>query len=280
MTTQLPDASTAPANDTVETFDPAMFELLFEAEDKHFWFRARNEAITCVVREALRAQKTDERAARILEIGCGTGNVLRALEEAFPEGDVCGMDLFEEGLRYARRRVKRASIVKADATKLTGENESYDVIGMFDVLEHLPDDADVLSRVVPLLKPGAACVVTVPAHMALWSYFDELSDHQRRYSAGSLRAVLSGAGLEVEYLTEYMATMYPLMWLSRRLRGSKRPGGTLDARQRLQLAHRELKVSPVLNEVLYGVLHRENRRLARREQLPFGTSLIAVARRR
>src|SRR5205814_3237017 len=117
---------------------------------------------------------------RVVEIGCGTGNTLRMLKEACSTAAlIVGIDLFEEGLVYARRRTN-ASLVRArieDAPFVV----PFEVVGMFDVLEHIEDDAAALSSVRSLTRPGGHLVLTVPAHKALWSRFDEESHHCRRY---------------------------------------------------------------------------------------------------
>src|SRR6059036_3246571 len=85
------------------SYDPAWFARLADIEDRHFWFRARNEVIAALARQITRGL---EPGYRVLEVGCGTGNVLRFLEKACPQGTVIGMDLFGEGLAFARRRTK------------------------------------------------------------------------------------------------------------------------------------------------------------------------------
>lgn len=84
------------------SYDPAYFASLFAIEDQHFWFRARNRIISILVSQITAGLGS---GYRILEVGCGTGNVLRLLEQICPRGVVMGVDLFAEGLHYARRRV-------------------------------------------------------------------------------------------------------------------------------------------------------------------------------
>lgn len=145
-----------------EGFDPAFFKPLFDAEDKHFWFRARNTIIaTCVKR--LTGGWTP--GYRVLEVGCGTGNVLRVLTEACPTGIVVGMDLFAEGLKYARQRTT-ARLVQGDMRQPPFSNQ-FSLIGLFDTLEHLPDDRRALSDLGRMLQDGGVLLLTVPAHPQL-----------------------------------------------------------------------------------------------------------------
>ena len=254
-------------------FDPSFYSSLFAIEEKHFWFRARNRVIATVVSQL--ASRL-ESGYRVLEVGCGTGGVLNVLESACGRGRVTAMDLFPEALGYARRRA-RCPLVQGDIHRAPFR-VAFDIVGAFDVIEHLSDDARPLSFMRGLLRPGGALVVTVPADPSLWSYFDDASGHFRRYTRAGLVRALEGAGFRVEYATPYMATIFPLVWLGRRLTA-------LSPRKREQAAHvhelaeAELRVTPVVNEVLASVLLREARFVERRRTLPFGTSLLAVARR-
>ncbi|MEO8593450.1 MAG: class I SAM-dependent methyltransferase [Candidatus Solibacter sp.] len=251
-------------------YDPGHFESLFAAEDRHFWFRARNQVISAFAR-----QLTENLAPgfRVLEMGCGDGNVLRFLSDACPDGTVVGMDLYGEGIRYARSRTS-CPLVQGDVRRAPF-GKQFQLIGIFDVLEHIPDDLQILRDLRELLHPEGALLLTVPAHQSLWSYFDELSGHCRRYSRAELETKLGETGYTVEFLSPYMASLHPLMWLSRKLRGSQSSG--VDAKKLLE---EELRVVPVLNEVLTWQLGWETRWLRGRRELPFGTSWLAIARRK
>ena len=257
-----------------QSYDPSYFAPLFQVEDRHFWFRARNQVIAAV---AKRLTADLPRGYRVLELGCGTGNVLRVLERVCTAGTVIGMDLFLEGLRHARQRTD-ALLVQADMhTPPFGL--SFNVIGLFDVLEHIPDDRQVLCDLHDMLVEGGSLLLTVPAHPYLWSYFDEASRHCRRYEREELSQKLTGAGYQVEQLTYYMATIFPLVWIGRKLAAlsSRRPAS--DATCVAELTVNELRVMPVINEVLASLLALEARLLAHRKALRWGTSLLAVARK-
>jgi nitrogen fixation/metabolism regulation signal transduction histidine kinase len=129
------------------------------------------------------------------------------------------------------------------------------------------------------VAPKGALLLTVPAHPTLWSYFDEASRHVRRYTAAELESRIVRAGFAVEYLTLYMASIFPLIWLKRRLTSLvARPAGA-PANRIDNLAAGELRITPVLNGLLSFLLNQESRLIARRRRLPIGASLLAVARR-
>jgi len=245
--------------------------MLYAVEDRHFWFRARNAVITSLVKQVV----SDLPAGyRVLEVGCGTGNVLRFLSDTCTDGQVIGMDLYLDGLRFARRRVASA-LVQGDMHHPPFKAQ-FSLIGLFDVLEHLQNDTQVLRDLHALLAPQGALLLTVPAYMSLWSYFDEESHHVRRYVRRELTQKLNGAGYQVEYLSYYMMSIFPLVWLGRRLSGLN----AKNAHDNQQRAANELKITPVVNDVLRFILMQEARFIVGRRTLPFGTSLIALARKK
>jgi ubiquinone/menaquinone biosynthesis C-methylase UbiE len=255
-------------------YDPVYFSPLFEIEDRHFWFRARNKMIGSLV-EVETSQCPE--GYRVLEIGCGTGNVLQLLENVCRNGRVIGMDLFNEGLNFARRRVS-CSLVQGDlhASPFAAQ---FQVVGMFDVLEHLSDDCEVLQNVYDMLVPGGVLFLTVPAYPSLWSYFDEASHHTRRYILADLNQKLQKTGFKVEQISYYMVSILPLVWAERKLQG-KNPPKNVDSEQAAHdLTVKELKIIPGINEILGWLLERETWWLMKKIRLPAGTSLMALARK-
>lgn len=252
---------------------PDFARQLFEAEERHFWFRSRNRVIGRVIAKLTAALPG---GFRVLEVGCGNGNVLRLLEQVCHKGAVYGVDLLEERLHYARQR-SSCPVVAADVGSLPFP-QPFDVIGMFDVLEHIPDDGKALQDVHKALTPEGAVVLTVPAHMGLWSYADTNAGHCRRYNKKKLATVLQASGFAIEYMTEFMTALFPLMWLGRRLSSLRqRPGQDVNKDRANFL--RELRIVPGLNTLLTALLAWEAPLIARRCPLPLGTSLLAVARK-
>ncbi|MDR3572725.1 MAG: class I SAM-dependent methyltransferase [Anaerolineaceae bacterium] len=263
----------------VTSYDPGYFNPLFLAEDRHFWFRSRNKVIEKSLSGIIGSLPA---GYRMLEIGCGTGNVLRMLERICDHGKVIGMDLFAEGLQFARRRVS-CPLIQADLN-CPPFRQDFSIIGMFDVLEHLEQDVAVLKTVGQMLCQNGVVILTVPAFQSLFSYFDEASHHFRRYEIDNLHSALSKAGYRVEYISYYMALTFPVVWLVRKLspllNGRKQ---VTSQQENDELVHDmsvdELRIVPVANEILAWLLTREAWFVSHHIRLPFGTSLIAIARK-
>lgn len=246
-------------------YDPHYFEALPRVEGRHFWFRARRE----VILDAIRATVPDWRQRPLFDIGCGTGGLLGYLAEAgVPVAGAC--DAYARALEVARARVD-APLLLVDEGRPPALGPGQPFLALFDVLEHIDDDVGTLAWARSVLEPGGYLVLTVPAHPFLFGDADRLAQHRRRYRRRELEGKLRGAGLDILRLTHFMAPLVPLLALTRRARG-------LAGRGREPHKEAELRVVPGLNGVLRAVLAVE--RLALRGvRMPFGSSLLAVARR-
>ena len=253
------------------SYDPRFFAKIAAVEEKHFWFYARSRIITCIARQVVSGLRP---GYRFVEAGCGTGMVLREMVRVCEQGNVSGIDVFPEAVAFAEKTAL-CPVVVGDLNEPTVVGEA-DVVGTFDVLEHLADDRAVLRGINRILKPGGTLILTVPAHMSLWSYFDVASRHYRRYTATQLEQVLRDSEFEVEYVTEFMMGLFPILWLVRRASGR---GREIDREDAVAKAGNELTIVPVVNELLKLILRWESAAIRRRWRLPIGTSLLAVARK-
>lgn len=254
------------------SYDRSHFSSLFPAEDGHFWFQARNQLIATLVKQL---DKEYQPGYRFLEIGCGNGNVLRELEHVCSNGNVMGMDLFAEGLRFARQRVT-VPLVQADIFALPFKTK-FEMIGLFDVLEHLQDDTNILSHLHTSLPSGGAVLITVPAYMSLWSYADRLANHKRRYTKETLSDKLRENGFQVSYITYFMMSILPMVWFRRKIANYMIAHSDNPQAVEHELFQNELKIRPIINGALIHLLEQESYFIKSRSQIPFGTSLLTVA---
>jgi len=269
----MPDTPPIPADSS--SYDADFFTPLFAVEDRHFWFRSRNTVISALVENEVRRLPA---GYRVLEVGCGTGNVLRELGKVCKNGQVIGMDLFIEGLEYAQRRVG-LGLVQGDM-HAPPFGLRFNLVGLFDVLEHLPDDRHVLDDLYSMLVPGGVLFLTVPAFPSLWSYFDEASHHVRRYRLEELSQRLAQAGFKVETTSYYMMSIFPLVWMQRKLAPRRlQAKGTQSEQDAHDRTVDDLRIVPVANQVLVACLGLEARWLKSGRRLPFGTSLLALGRK-
>lgn len=244
-------------------FKAEHFAELAALEDGHFWFRARNELI-------IHALSTYFPQARnMLEIGCGTGYVLRGISQHFPQLHMSGSEIFLEGLSFAARRAPAADLFQMDAQHIPFINE-FDVIGAFDVLEHITDDERVLREIHHALKPRGGALFTVPQHPSLWSAQDDHACHVRRYRRHELADKLHAAGFRIVFSTSFVSLLLPLLAASR---WRKQRAG-----QNREMTG-EFRLPAPLNVMLYGALRLEHRLIQSGLRFPIGgTRLVAAVK--
>jgi SAM-dependent methyltransferase len=259
-------------------FSAHSYELLYQTEAKNFWFRARGRIVLWAVSRFLAPAATAPK--EFLELGCGTGYVLGELSR-LPGLRRFGADLLLEGLKFARKRMPDVQFAQVDATRMPYER-AFDGIGAFDILEHIQEDRLALKEIGRALKPGGVLFLTVPQHAFLWSAVDVLSFHKRRYSRHDLQQKLTEAGYELLFQSSFVTAAFPLL-LVRRLLNRQSPSvgakpSDLSEKAK-ESVYAEVALPTLLNFVLSGLMAIDTWLLRRGIRLPFGGSLLMVARK-
>lgn len=239
------------------------FAKLAKNEQRSFWFRSRNRVLIWALRRYF------PNAHSFLEIGCGTGYVLLGMRQAFPRMSLAGSEIFSAGLEFAAERLPGVDLFQMDAAHIPFVDE-FDVVGAFDVLEHIADDEAVLAQMYRAVKPGGGILITVPQHMFLWSQADVEAVHQRRYSAREMRRKVTRAGFEIARMTSFVSLLFPLMAAERL--SNRRPKPSFSV-------HNELAIGGVANWGMERVLGVERDFIRAGVSFPFGGSLLIVARK-
>ena len=245
-------------------FKGSYFSDLANLEDANFWFLSRNKLIMWAL------EKYSPNFQSLLEVGCGTGYVLNGISKKFPHSILLGSEIFVGGLGFTAARLPSVKLIQMDARNIPFENE-FDVIGAFDVLEHIKEDEEVLTQMCKTLKPKGWIFITVPQHAWLWSATDEYAQHERRYAASDLHRKVGAAGFSIIKSTSFITTLLPAMMIAR-FRQKKMLDKEFDASA-------ELKISPWLNSFFSRVLGAELALIKRGINLPFGGSRLVVAQK-
>lgn len=243
-----------------DAFDESRFAVLYELERDHFWFDARNHLIKWTLSTYF------PHARLMLELGCGTGIVASAIEDEFPDLGVVASELHSLGAEFAKTRVRRAEVIQMDGRRVLYDDE-FDVVGAFDVLEHIVEDELVLAQLHRALKRHGGLLITVPQHRWLWSGVDAFAHHQRRYSQRSLADKVERAGFRVRRWTSFVSLLLPALLLSRK--GIKEPDQVNP--------EAELRLSRATNMILKRVMDFERLLIRAGLSLPLGGSLLLVA---
>ena len=239
-----------------------LYGEIFAAEQEHWWFVARHRIVLHLLERYL--QPNSGAPHKVADLGCGCGMMLLRLSEKY---EPVGLDGSRNAIEFARRRG-----VTAKLGALPGDvplsRESYDAVLMLDVLEHLKYDRASVEVAASLLKPGGILICTVPAHMWLWTKFDEDHHHFRRYSRRQFRSLFDEPSIRLELLSHLNAILFApaAMW---RILAAK-----VFERDRA----RYLRLPP-FNSVLRSIFAFE-RLLLGKVPMPLGLSFIAIARKR
>jgi trans-aconitate methyltransferase len=196
--------------------------------------------------------------------------VLSGIANQFVDKALYGSEILTAGLDFASSRLPLASFMQMDARHIP-YREEFDVIGAFDVLEHIEEDLRVMQQANEALKPGGALLITVPQHKWLWSAADDYACHVRRYTAANIHKKLESSGFCIIRSTSFVSTLLPAM-LASRLLDSDVSAESYDVAVEWQL-------SPWLNSVFLQFLRFELALIKTGFNFPLGGSRLVVARK-
>ncbi|RWM36170.1 bifunctional 2-polyprenyl-6-hydroxyphenol methylase/3-demethylubiquinol 3-O-methyltransferase UbiG [Mesorhizobium sp.] len=233
------------------------YRQMAATEDEHWWFCGRRAIAEAVIRGLGLPRDAD-----ILEIGAGTGGNIQMLEQF---GAVTAVEMNDLARQIAREKTGRDFLSGYLPNGVPAAAASFDLVCLFDVLEHVAEDEASLATIRRILRPGGKVVLTVPAHQWLWSKHDVGLHHMRRYSRALLKTRIERAGYRIEKLSYTNAALFPVAALARladRLRSSNTASG------------QAMPPKPI-NSAMKALFSAESRILPSVE-LPFGVSLLAV----
>lgn len=252
----------------------AYYTEYYTLERQHWWFRARLEILAAMVDKH---QPTPAgKSLSILNAGIATGATTTMLETF---GRVTSLEYDTACCAFVEEKLG-LSVVNASLTELPFDDNTFDLICAFDVIEHIEDDLLALREIRRCLRPGGKVLLTVPAFEALWSEHDVVNHHFRRYRRDAFADLQQRAGLTVAYKSYFNSLLFVPIATVRGL--SRLTGGRASARTEAeQHAARSdferFNTEGLGNKVLYRIFRREKRLLTGGWNLPCGVSILTVA---
>jgi len=242
--------------------DEVLYQEHFDLQNKHWWFQSKKKIVLSFVKEALDGVI----GPKILDAGCGTGLMLHELSLL---GKVSAIEYSQEAIEFCKEHVDCDVRRGSFPNEVPFKQDSFDLIVCLDVIEHIEDDQGTVGILRSLLKANGTMVVTVPALMSLWSKWDDLNQHKRRYDRHGLKELLEKNGLTIEYLSYYNSLLLPAVALVRWYNNFfNKQGGELDTKMPWG----------VLNSLLRRIFSFEDT-LLRYITFPLGVSLVALVRK-
>lgn len=244
--------------------DPREYEIMFHAEDGHWWYRGMESITRALLNRWLPTNSTH----RILDAGCGTGGAMTGFLADY--GQVTGMDLYPAALAFCRKRHAQ-HIACASILDLPLDSASFDVVTCFDVLYErgVIDELKALREFSRVLLPHGWLFLRLPAYDWLRGKHDEQVHTHRRYTKGLVRELLEKSGFAVEHITYVNTILFPLAVV-------KRVGEKF-------LPAREIQSDLTLDTTVYNRIFERllagEAFWASRISLPYGLSVMAVARK-
>jgi SAM-dependent methyltransferase len=238
------------------------YPILFQVEQSHWWHIGRRRILASFVADI--CSRVTDRRPRILDVGCGTGANLLMLSQY---GEAEGVDISEDALAFCRER-GLDHVRQGAGEELPYDENSFDLVTAFDVVEHMDDDLAGLREMFRVLRPGGHALIFVPTFMFLWGLQDDVSNHRRRYRLPELRRVLEQAGFEIERSSYANITFFLPILLIRKL--MRLTGIKAETENNINV--------PAFNGFL-GALFGAESTVLRYANLPFGVSGLCVAKK-
>lgn len=186
-----------------------LYKEMYELGNKHWWFLSKKKIVLSMIRKYL----PEEKDLKILDIGCGSGLMLNALEKI---GKVYGLDSSQKAINFSSQNFN--GIIKKGFLPhdIPYANETFDIITVLDVLEHIEDDQTSLNKMKDLLTNEGILIITVPANMHLWSHHDYIHHHFRRYTKDDLYKKIILSGLKIQKISYYNSLLYIPIYIVRK----------------------------------------------------------------
>lgn len=232
-----------------------------EFELGYWWFVGRRRVVETVLKKELE----NKSELKILDLGCGTGQTALSLEKF---GVVYGTDRSFSALKYSFQNGLN-KVVESDSYHLPFKENTFDLVTMLDVLEHVKNDLRALKELKRVLKKNSMILITVPAYQFLWSEHDIALSHYRRYNSHGLAIVLKEAGFRISRISYFISILFPIILAYRSITKLKKD----KPNPQTQLISLPKFIDSILQKILFleaKILNTTN--------LPFGASIVCIAK--
>jgi len=244
--------------------DHKFYQEYYNLEREGWWFKARLSILESYCKKIINHPEM-----RILNVGAATGATSEMLSKF---GEVTSLEYDEFCCKFLKEKTGIEAI-NASLTNLPFEDDSYDIICAFDVIEHIEDDIKAIEEIHRVLKPNGKYLLTVPAFQSLWSNHDVINHHYRRYRKNQFNKLIVNNKLKINYSTYFNFWLFIPISIVRfilnnipRKKNSDSTGSDNEIMQS----------SKIVNGILYRIFYSEKFLLKLNIKFPFGVSILTI----
>lgn len=245
--------------------DPQFYQEYYKLEREGWWFRARSSILESYMK-TLSGRGSD---IMILNVGAATGATSEMLSKY---GTVTSVEYDKDCCEFMTEKTGM-EVVHASLTDLPFEDNFFDIICAFDVIEHIENHELAAKEIHRVLKSNGNYFITVPAFQFLWSTHDVINHHYRRYTKNNLNILLQKAGLKKTTSSYFnfwlffpIATIRTILNIIPRKKSIKSSGSDNEI----------FRSSKIINVIAFSIFKSERLLLRKGIKLPFGVSILSI----
>jgi SAM-dependent methyltransferase len=238
-----------------------LHKIHYKNQNKHWWFTVKKKIILQLIRSHLQQSN----GIKILDVGCGTGLMLNELSKF---GTVYGLDSSEEAKEFCKEIFQGEVKIGSLPNKFPYEENSFDLIVALDVIEHISEDINTIKILYNALKHGGILIITVPANMKLWSQFDIINGHIKRYNINEIKDLMISTGFKLEKISYYNSILFPIAYLVRKFNNRHKSN-----------VYKEIEVPNYFINVIFKYIFMIELYLLRKINFKFGVSILSVGKK-
>ncbi|MGH1338222.1 MAG: class I SAM-dependent methyltransferase [Aureispira sp.] len=252
------------------------YKAYYHLEREHWWFKARLDILERLLENEILSQHQDKSTVKILNAGVATGATSLMLEKY---AETVSLE-YDKDCCVMLKELVGIEAVNASLTALPFEDNSFDLVCAFDVIEHIEDHETALAEINRVLKPNGQVFVTVPAFEFLWSSHDDINHHKRRYTAKNLASVVKGQQFDIQFISYFNSILFPLIAFARLFLNFLEKMKGKSKEKEPQSDFEKIQTGNFINKILYFIFRMERPWLSMRFKFPAGVSLVVIGKKK
>jgi len=252
--------------------DKEYYKEYYRSEREHWFFRGRADILMTHVKDLVSTIPASGEGLKILNIGVATGRTSELLNEF---GTVKSVEFDDDCFAFTKENVPNIDLEQGSILDLQYEDNSYDLVCAFDVVEHVEDDQLAVIEMKRVCKEGGAVMLSVPAFMSLWSHHDVVNHHFRRYKVSEIKKLFKDDSAII-YASYFNFWLFPMAYIFRKLnnlfqisKSEENTGSDLAISEGSEWS----------SNIFYRIFSSEKYFTKRKVNLPFGVSILASWRK-